>query len=73
MEMVKLIDVCRAFPGTIIVHLIVHSNDMESKERKGSNEVRDILQGCWNAYHNYDVVVIKPIDRYSVEIQVVRE
>lgn len=71
--MTKFIDVCRAFPRTIIVHLVVHSDDMESKERKGSNEVKDILQGCWNAYHDYDVIVIKPIDRFSIEIQVVRE
>ena len=69
----KFIDICRAFSRKTYIHLVVHSDDMESKERKGSYEVKDILQGCWNAYHNYDVIVIKPIDQYHVEIQVIKE
>lgn len=69
----KLIDVCRTLGRRIQVVLHVMDDEMESEKSLGMHEVHDIMKGCWNDYHNYDVIVIKPIDQFRLKVIVVKE
>lgn len=69
----KFIEVCRTLGRRIQVVLHVMDDDMESEKPLGMNEVHDIMSGCWSDYHNYQVIVIKPISQFRLKVIVVKE
>ena len=69
----KFIEVCRTLGRRIQVNLHVMDDDMESEKSLGMHEVHDIMSGCWSDYHNYQVIVIKPVSHIRLQVIVVKE